>query len=229
MNITTKFITRGKNKEMLAQLKCDLKENLELYFSEKKIHPRRKEELRNNIGVLFMKLSELATLRYKFNEGKNNSGLIYELPYDIIRDEISIRLWRIIERNKFDTSRLIQNNSTYSYFMKCANNFAMDIVRKRLEKNPRKIRAYSMDSFKNENEEPIRDNKIEKNIPVTMSDVPLVNDTSNNDVCIVRRKDNTGFIQIGRRQPVYVGNKEMNTTVSKIKSNKNYHLVEQNI
>ena len=153
MEMTKKFETKGKNKEMLAQLKSDIKEAIEQYCKRKKRHPRQKEEEKNTVGQLLMKIAELATLRYRYNYGKSKGGIIYDINADDLRDLITQHLWRIIKRRKqlreideldkngkktgnkikvprFDAKRLIQNNSTYSFFMKCANIQAMYEIRK---------------------------------------------------------------------------------------------------
>jgi hypothetical protein len=127
------FETKGKNKEMLMKLKKDLKNTLEEYYANNKGNRLKNEEIKNKMGKLFMKLAELSMLYYRkngMNQGKNFS----DVPVDLVQDEIALHLWKIVQRGKFDKEKLNKNNSTYNFFMKCANNQAMYEVRKDLTK-----------------------------------------------------------------------------------------------
>jgi len=137
-----KFKTHGKNREMLKKLKKDLKETIEEFLTTK--NEKRKEELKEKIGKLFLKLSELATIRYNWN--KYNTYARY-VDVDDIKGEVALGLWTIIAEKKFDLKRLKTENSIYNFLMMSANNLAKYQIRKILTKE-NKIRFISLERFK---------------------------------------------------------------------------------
>ena len=119
------FETNGKNKVMLQQLKKDLKNYIHIYVVEK----NKDKSVTNSIGKCFLKLSQLATIRYWYNfKGKNEKGIDFDME-NVVGD-ITFELWSILYKKKFKYKKLKDNNSTYNFFMMSANNWAKYFIRR---------------------------------------------------------------------------------------------------
>lgn len=137
MNVIEKdnFKTKGKNREMLRQLKIDLKQNVQVYCRSRK--PFVKRLAKEEVGRTLSKIAELSTIKY------------FKNTYDVeeMRGDVTLNLWRIIENKKFNKNKLKNETSTYSFFMMSAKNFCTDFIRKDLRRRGI-VNFYSLEKIK---------------------------------------------------------------------------------
>lgn len=135
-----------------------MNKNFKIYVYEtfkKYLKNKNNPQLQNEVGKILLKLAELATIRYNFNNKSHSCGVRY-IDIENIKGEIVYNLWKMISYDKkLNLKRLKNEKSMYNFLMMSANNFAKYYIRKELTNEGKlKITSYEQacESFNNENE-----------------------------------------------------------------------------